>query len=91
MSKYAVYHDESLSLQRMATPLDPEKLLAWQPVLDLDFPKRFVPLIELNCMSSSQSGILFPEHLHLFGLNSTQILDFNSAFMQYGVQKKQFH
>ena len=27
----------------------------------------------------------------MFGLNSKKIQDFNAAFMEYGVQKKQFH
>ena len=30
-------------------------------------------------------------HLHLFGLDSDQIRDFNAAFMEFGVHKKQFH
>ena len=95
LDSYEFYHDEQLSLQKRAAAFDPSKMEAWRPILERlrnderFFPRQFLPLIELNCLSFE--GGAFPEHLHLFGMDSCKIRDFNAAFMEYGVQKKQYH
>jgi len=66
----------------------------WQPLLnhlcqDANFPQKFLPLVKLNCYDFPGSGV--PEQLFIFGLTSAQIFDFTTAFMEFGVQKKQFH
>ena len=54
------------------------------------FPRHFLPLVTLNCLSFDK-GCTLPRHLHLFGLNSRQIIEFSSAFMEFGIQKRQLH
>lgn len=92
--KLNLYHDEQLSQQKRASLECPDKLKAWRDIIervkqDNLFPKQFIPLVELNSLNLEDGK--FPEHLYLYGLDSCKISDFNDAFMEYGVQKKQFH
>lgn len=80
-------------MQFRVSTVDPAKAAEWVPILnrleqDSSFPKMFLPLMKLNTLSYQAP---FPRHLHLFGLNSDNIRDFNGAFMEFGVRRRQYH
>ena len=92
LKDYQIYHDAGLEQQLQMSGIDIEKQLKWAPIWDTLakdrlFPKHFMPLIRLNFMRL-QNGK--PDFLMLFGMNSDQLDDFNTAFMMFGVRERQF-
>ena len=61
-------------------------------LMNSEFDNKYIPLVGLNFLQIEPNELVgcFPAYLKLFGLNSQNIADFNSAFMKFGVKSADY-